>query len=234
MENEIIEAEMPVTLPPGIAAPGTVREWWKKEWVSRTKSMMASLGRKMPNGPWLNEPDKMQWVDLETGLPCLIVRSPTTGALCGYAGVYPGHVLHGVDYAGCPIWCEESQNDPYPHCSHSPESILQVHGGITFSDGCAHGDDESSGICHIPEPGTSDDVHWFGFDCAHCFDLSPGLSPMFKGDNREYRDIVYVAKQVHRLASQLSRITPATLSAALVAGDAEAIVNQKLLPASTV
>lgn len=25
------------------------------------------------DGPWLNEPDKKQWQDVETGLPCLAV-----------------------------------------------------------------------------------------------------------------------------------------------------------------
>lgn len=37
-------------------------------------------------GVWDSEPDKIQWQDAETGLPCLIVRGPV-GALCGYVGV---------------------------------------------------------------------------------------------------------------------------------------------------
>lgn len=41
---------------------------------------------KWGDGPWQDEPDKKQWRDPETGLPCLIVRGPG-GALCGYVGV---------------------------------------------------------------------------------------------------------------------------------------------------
>ena len=33
-------------------------------------------------GPWQDEPDKIQWQDEETGLPCLIVRGHM-GFLCG-------------------------------------------------------------------------------------------------------------------------------------------------------
>jgi len=42
------------------------------------------------DGPWVEEPDKMQWQDERTRLPCLIVRGPS-GALCGYVGVSEGH-----------------------------------------------------------------------------------------------------------------------------------------------
>lgn len=34
------------------------------------------------DGPWQHEPDKMQYEDPDTGLPCLIVRN-AVGALCG-------------------------------------------------------------------------------------------------------------------------------------------------------
>lgn len=42
------------------------------------------------NGAWVDEPDKAQWRDEATGLPCLLVRNQL-GALCGYVGVYPDH-----------------------------------------------------------------------------------------------------------------------------------------------
>ena len=48
-------------------------------------------------GPWMNEPDKKQWQDAETGYPCLIVRN-NGGALCGYVGVPESHPLYGVEY----------------------------------------------------------------------------------------------------------------------------------------
>jgi hypothetical protein len=108
----------------------------------------------------------------------LIVRGGV-GALCGYAGVYPGHPFHGRRYDSVSV---------------------EVHGGLTFSNACAHSKDESQGVCHIPEPGTSDDVWWFGFDCAHLGDLM--LTMPFRGD--VYRNVDYVAVQVTSLAAQLS------------------------------
>ena len=84
-----------------------------------------------PAGPWHREPDKIQWQDEATGLPCLIVRGPV-GSLCGYVGVPSGHPLHGKDASTCmrqPA-CEESW------CDHRPDSVLSVHGGVTFSDSC--------------------------------------------------------------------------------------------------
>lgn len=83
------------------------------------------------SGPWLEEPDKKQWQDEATGLPCLIVRG-LVGALCGYVGVTKCHPWHGLDYDQCligevcPDWCE-----------HTPGHLLSVHGGITFANGCA-------------------------------------------------------------------------------------------------
>jgi hypothetical protein len=59
---------------------------------------------------------------------------------------------------------------------------------------------------HVPEPGTSDDVWWFGFDCAHLGDLAPGMLRAgfdgFQGD--VYRDVNYVAREVTSLAAQLA------------------------------
>lgn len=54
-----------------------------------------------PRGPWDNEPDKIQWQDEVTGLPCLIVRGPV-GALCGYVGVPKSHPAYGLSYDGSP------------------------------------------------------------------------------------------------------------------------------------
>jgi hypothetical protein len=76
------------------------------EWTNRDKSEWA-------RGPWDHEPDKMQWQDEATGLPCLIVRGPA-GALCGYVGVGPTHPWFGIGYSECPSVCEDV------YCDHSP------------------------------------------------------------------------------------------------------------------
>ena len=83
-------------------------------------------------GPWDNEPDKVQWKDPYSGLPCLAVRGPI-GAWCGYVGVGPEHPWYGKDYSKCctlPEPCGES------YCPHSPEAQMHVHGGLTFADSC--------------------------------------------------------------------------------------------------
>lgn len=159
---------------------------------------------KWERGVWDAEPDKMQWLDEATGLPCLITRNHG-GAWCGYVGVPPEHPAHGKDY-----------NDV----------DVSVHGGLTFANRCQkHGREEfekwrasmlkgkgeidkyprgdmaqawearghliddfeawqkrqqESGICHTTEPGEPDCVWWLGFDCSHSQDLSPAMEAILK------------------------------------------------------
>lgn len=133
-------------------------------------------------GPWQTEPDRMEWK--HNGTPCLMVRTPHHGAWCGYAAVPPGHPLHGVEYG-----------DP----------DVSVHGGLTYSNKCA------GYICHVPAPGELDDVWWFGFDCAHSGDETPGSNAAlgfraYRGIGDEYRDLAYVRAEVERLADQLAAL----------------------------
>lgn len=163
------------------AIPGTVKEWFTDYKDPDTKA------RGFPEeGPWSAEPSKMQWVDRATGMPCLIVRNHL-GALCGYAGVSPGHPLHG---------------------KHHDAPDIEVHGGLTYADRCQPTTDEAQGICHVPEPGTPHDVWWFGFDCSHLGDVVPGMITLLSFgrselERGEYRDVGYVAGQVTELAAQL-------------------------------
>ncbi len=140
---------------------------------------------KMPDGEWQTEPDKKQWLDPKTNLPCLIVRGPV-GALCGYVGIPNTHPYYGKDYN---------------------RLSLDVHGGLTFADKCQPHED-NKGICHIAPP-EEDDVWWLGFDCAHHMDVVPGLlreyssmmPKLFSGNT--YRNFDYVTKQCEFLAEQL-------------------------------
>jgi hypothetical protein len=158
-------------------------------------------------GPWQHEQcDKLQWVDEATGLPCLAVRNPQLGNWCGYCGIAEGHPYFGVPY------------------DQVPDSTLEVHGGITFSDFCAPHDKEH-GICHVVEPGENDHVFWFGFDCSHAFDRSPGLEAIVEridaetgvrlqslhhsgifGQDIQYRMLDYVRAECAKLAGQLKAI----------------------------
>lgn len=142
------------------------------------------------DGPWADEPDKVQWVHEETDLDCLIVRN-RLGALCGYVGVPPGHPWHGLNY---------SKIEPEP----------EVHGDLTFSSFCDEGVDieTQAAVCHVPEPGRPDHVWWLGFDCAHGgFDCVPMLTqPPIEYRERDqgpYRDIAYVTAEVEQLARQV-------------------------------
>lgn len=155
-------------------------------------------------GEWTAEPDKIQWPDSETGLPCLIVRGPG-GALCGYVGVPDTHPWHGKAYGDAVGTCTEDCSDD-SHWSHSVGSQLQVHDGLTFSDACSHSADER-GICHIPGPGEPDNVWWFGFDCAHSGDFSPKYERHYGPSGYEsYRNVEYVRYEVTSLARQLAEI----------------------------
>jgi hypothetical protein len=198
-------------------------------------------------GPWMDEPDKVQFVDEATGLDCLMVRNHNGGNWCGYVGVAEGHPWFDVAYCGCPKGCGE------PYCSHSPESSIRVHGGLTYSYFCTdatretwerwrtnmldrrteaaaypRGDsaqawkedghlvddyegwcqlNEARAICHIPLEGRPARVWWFGFDCAHSGDVSPGFAE-YSGLFRDgaYRDRAYVEGEVRDLAQQLAAL----------------------------
>ena len=127
-------------------------------------------------GPWNDEPDKMQWKDPATGLPCLIVRNQM-GALCGYVGVSKGNRYYQKDYANL--------------------DDVNVHGGLTYS-----GKGTPQVRCELED----DDDHrlwWLGFDTAHAGDLVPGI-PFTQRSGDQYRDLEYVKKECERLAAQLA------------------------------
>lgn len=139
-------------------------------------------------GPWQEEPDKKQWLDPATGLPCLIVRNDG-GALCGYVGVFSDHPDFGRHYDTIDV---------------------EVHCGLTFGDFCAESADESRYICH--KSSDAREVWWLGFDCSHCYDVRPADNAVLRrysfGDGAgiaTYRDWGYVVCGVLDLARQLSQ-----------------------------
>lgn len=143
------------------------------------------------DGPWADEPDKVQWIDPETGLDCLIVRNPM-GALCGYVGVPPGHPWHGADY---------------------DDVDVDVHGGLTFASSCHEDAPKDMGVCHVPAPGRPADVWWLGFDCCHSDDVAPMYvdtyidmltTPGWPAPT--YKDVSYVSAQCELLAEQVAAV----------------------------
>lgn len=97
---------------------------------------------------------------------------------------------------------------------HSPESVLNVHGGITYSDFCQEGGQ----ICHVPRKGETGQVYWFGFDCSHAWDQIPAMDALHKETELRtgfrwphhfrmrdvYRNKTYVRRETERLARQLA------------------------------
>lgn len=164
-----------------------------KSWTTINKSDWG-------DGPWQDEPDKMQRPDEATGLPCLVVRSPLSGAWCGYVGVTEERPWYRKNPSGIDL----------------PDG---VHGGLNFATFCQDTGDEGHGICHIPGPGEPDHVYWLGFDCGHAWDKQPAVEAMLRAvaprleETRQalsvgilaetYRDLAYVRSECRDLAVQV-------------------------------
>jgi hypothetical protein len=160
------------------------------------------------DGPWHGEPDKMQWIDEATDLDCLIVRN-RMGALCGYVGVPPEHPWHGRDYGAKVI----DGGDEYDGCI---DGLVDVHGGLTYANACQEAAPEAEGICHVPLPGRSPEMWWFGFDCGHLYDIAPWMEARDRGRGwapirdygASYRTVEYVRGECAKLARQLVAVQP--------------------------
>lgn len=180
-------------------------------------------------GEWNDEPDKIQWLDEATGLPCLIVRGPV-GALCGYVGVAPEHAFHGKGYDDLDVdvhggltfahGCSDLSREEWEKWSEGRAKLIPEAKKFPFGDaarslkewdGCWDNYEAWSErgharfICHLPAPGESDAVWWFGFDCAHSGDACPGMSMYSQrgfGDDA-YKNVEYVTDECRKLAVQL-------------------------------
>lgn len=138
-------------------------------------------------GPWQSEPDRVDW--RAHGFPCFVQRAWATGAWCGYAGVTEDHPLYGMDLFEVPL---------LSHC------------GVTFAE------PSQGAIAYEPWPGEPEVVWWFGFDCAHGFDVAPALNARLDAlglDRRpemrrhqKYRHVGYATLRVYELAAQLDAL----------------------------
>tara|TARA_Y100001973_G_C5117886_1_gene291127 strand:- start:16 stop:474 length:459 start_codon:yes stop_codon:yes gene_type:complete len=148
----------------------------KQEWSFIDRSQW-------PDGQWNDEKaDKVVWKDENTGLDCMIHRNPL-GAWCGYVGVTESHPYFGHNYSDLEYM----------------EKVIEVHGGLTFSNECQGMEASGKGICH---PGDHSPTFWFGFDTAHSTDQVP-LAFTRSGT---YRTQEYTASEVTKLASQLASL----------------------------
>lgn len=161
----------------------------KNGWDSRKESTDNRDAWGAHVGPWMNEPDRVEW-RTATGHVGLIVRQMHSGHLCGYVGVEPGHPWHG-----------KADGDAYA-------LDVSVHGGVTYGAEC------TGRVCHVPAPGEPEHLWWIGFDAAHDMDVRPfdsfgaSLGIFRMGDGAgEYRTIHYMRGEVERLAKQAAEAT---------------------------
>lgn len=170
----------------------------------------------MEHTPWTKEPDS---ADFEAhGLKCALRRGPV-GAWCGYVGIPKEHPLHGRDYdemvktpksiierkidvdkvGAVTLFCAGlNNNDETLKAGLLQISLaLDCHGGLTYA-----ADKEPCG--------ETDGLWWFGFDAAHCDDITPNVG--FNHEGAVYRDEAYMRGECESLAKQLSEWALSTLS----------------------
>lgn len=175
---------------------------------------MGEKKEQWPRGPWDTEPDDSDWITA-AGLRAKALRHHDFGNWCGYVEVPKDHPLFGVAYNApsetLADALERRKQRPIGEnpsfavliaCAlgggvrPSPDTVFEVHGGITYS-----GDAYWAG----GEKGT----WWYGFDCAHCDDIQPGMMRPYTPPNATYRDLAYVFAECERLAEQLALLSVA-------------------------
>ena len=159
--------------------------------------------------PWNHEPNVLLWIG--RGLPCAIARGPF-GALCGYVGVLTDHPLHGVAYQyadrieGVCVHGGLTFSDHYcPSCYWNAEIVLDEDGrrAIVSRSDLSEEDEEDQELSAVDER-----LWWFGFDCAHRGDMTPGASRASRDKNRLYRDLAYVREHCGNFAEVLACMAP--------------------------
>ena len=136
-------------------------------------------------GPWQDEPDRKDWH--HAGFHVFAHRNETLGNWCAYVGVEKDHPYFGKNYDDIPV---------------------DVHGWLTYGRAC-----DGKMICHVPCEGESEETWWFGFDCGHSFDTSPGTIGLYKQAGIDsifrgatYKTLSYVENETNKLAQQLRDI----------------------------
>lgn len=166
--------------------------------------------------PWLHEPDYEMFE--AAGMKCVIRRVSDHGHLCGYVGVGSAHPLYQVgcdDLVPAPAtWLERPFDIEehgiidtfitmmHIHAGEVPDgfaplhTLIGVHGGMNWS-----------------KPMYDHTGWWFGFDCGHADDFSPGMVAMLEAIDHDvmwmwesglYRTFDYVRHECATLAQQIA------------------------------
>jgi hypothetical protein len=155
--------------------------------TDRTYTDPRCTRKNWPSGPWDDEPDKVEWIDAGTGLPCVAKRHPDFGHWCGYVGVPSQHPLHGAHYNGIDF---------------------EVHGGLTYS-GLSQPGHPAEAVAHADAP---EHTWWLGFHCHWYCDIAPKdlehehFYRLFKQPEPQYRPLAYVRSECALLAYQLAAV----------------------------
>ncbi len=173
------------------------------------------------SGEWDNEPDRKCW--MHHGVPCLILRHPTVGHLCGYIGLLPDHPWHKKHYNAIDAECHggltsaSPSNPLYPKYQFLSDCKTQEEEG--FRDALlADATDAVSRAVYqdwLLEHDRDQEADlvrdylklwWIGFDCNHAWDISPGMRAIISNypinPRDQYRNIRYVTDEVTSLAEQ--------------------------------
>jgi hypothetical protein len=152
-----------------------------------------------PDGPWKLEPDKLLWIDEDTGYECLIKRIRNISHLCGYVGITKEHPLFGTSLL------QFRRDDTLI-------KYFDVHGMITMSYPGKHfseepGPDHKLGRTFVDNMPPPNEIWWIGMDFVQNEDIIPIISddPNDNNGERIYRDIGFVTKEVTQLALLLHR-----------------------------
>jgi hypothetical protein len=160
---------------------------------------------------WEIEPDKLDFVDKNTGYKCAILRHPRHRTLNGYVILPEDHIFYGK------VFDEVWDNDELRH--------IKVHGGVNFAGYVSEtlwSDCEELKNCDGLKIFQESD-YMIGFDCGHYNDFVPGdwfpskdseyyfepsgaVDYEWLAERGIYRDIEYVMRQCKKLAKQLKKI----------------------------
>lgn len=122
-------------------------------------------------GEWQDEPDRMQWIDPVTLLPCLMWRHPSLGSWCAYVGLPSGQRARSLVFESTHRLDKWANTDSpllrwkreRPHGPGYDRVNVYCHGGLTYS-----------GLMDWQGPEFTK-LRCVGMDFAHYMDFVPGL-----------------------------------------------------------
>jgi hypothetical protein len=148
---------------------------------------------------------------IEGDFPFAITKHDKLGSLCGYIGVPSSHPWYGKRYDDISaevhggLTFSHHQNWGHPAEIAMLEVKIEEYAkmGPPISDFprrlLVHEQEHAGEDSEYPTK-TGQDIWWFGFDCAHAWDLVPGISGI--SQKGMYRDEEYVREELRKLAGQ--------------------------------